>query len=166
LIDECINMVRVTAETAGVALGRDVPGDLPTLLADRRALKQSLINLLSNAIKFTPSEGRVTVCARAEGSLLSLQVRDTGVGIAEKDLPRLGKPFEQVDGERQRQHKGTGLGLSLVKALAELHGGEMTIESAVGDGTTVSLRLPLTARSDGDDQRLIYPERFRAGASR
>src|SRR6185369_14298557 len=121
-------------------------------------------NLLSNAIKFTPAEGHVTVAAHKEGDALLLQVRDTGVGIPEKDLARIGKPFEQVEGELQRLHKGTGLGLSLVKALAELHGGAMRIDSALGDGTTVSLRLPLKAKAAEDDARLVYPERFRAGA--
>ncbi len=167
LIEECISMVRVTADNAGVVLARDLAEELPSLIADRRALKQSLINLLSNAIKFTPAEGRVTVAAHNEGDALLLQVRDTGVGIPEKDLARIGRPFEQVEGELQRMHKGTGLGLSLVKALAELHGGAMQIDSALGDGTTVSLRLPLRAKTPSDDDaRLVYPERFRAGASR
>ncbi len=167
LIEECIAMVRVTADTAGVILARDLAEELPALIADRRALKQSLINLLSNAIKFTPAEGRVTVAAHNEGDALLLQVRDTGVGIPEKDLARIGRPFEQVEGELQRLHKGTGLGLSLVKALAELHGGVMEIDSAIGDGTTVSLRLPLNGKASADEEtRLVYPERFRAGASR
>jgi len=167
LIEECLNMVRVTADNAGVILARDLAEELPSLIADRRALKQSLINLLSNAIKFTPAEGRVTVAAHNDGDALLLQVRDTGVGIPEKDLARIGRPFEQVEGDLQRMHKGTGLGLSLVKALAELHGGEMQIDSALGDGTTVSLRLPLMAKATTSDElRLVYPERFRAGASR
>jgi cell cycle sensor histidine kinase DivJ len=164
LIEECLSMVRVTADSAGVILTRDLAEELPQLIADRRALKQSLINLLSNAIKFTPAEGRVTVAAHNEGDALVLQVKDTGVGIPEKDLAHIGRPFEQVEGELQRVHKGTGLGLSLVKALAELHGGAMRIDSAVGDGTTVSLRLPLTAGASSSD--VVYPERFRAGASR
>lgn len=164
LIEECLSMVRVTADNAGVVLDRDLAEELPQLIADRRALKQSLINLLSNAIKFTPAEGHVTVAAHNEGGTLLLQVKDTGVGIPEKDLARIGKPFEQVEGELQRVHKGTGLGLSLVKALAELHGGAMQIDSAVGDGTTVSLRLPLSTKAPSSD--VVYPERFRAGASR
>ena len=167
LIEECISMVRVTADSAGVILARDLAEELPSLIADRRALKQSLINLLSNAIKFTPAEGRVTVAAYNDGDALLLQVRDTGVGIPQKDLARIGRPFEQVEGELQRLHKGTGLGLSLVKALAELHGGAMQIDSALGDGTTVSLRLPLRAKLSPDEEaRLVYPERFRAGVNR
>ena len=84
----------------------------------------------------------------------------------EDALARLGRPFEQVEGDMQRLHKGTGLGLSLVKALAELHGGTMEIESALGDGTTVTLKLPLKPieHTPSDDQILVYPEKFRARA--
>jgi cell cycle sensor histidine kinase DivJ len=95
-----------------------------------------------------------------------LSVSDTGVGIPEKDLARIGKPFEQVEGEMQRAHKGTGLGLSLVKALAELHGGAMMIESALGDGTTVTLKLPIAQREDvpAGPSEVVFPEKFRVRA--
>jgi two-component system, cell cycle sensor histidine kinase DivJ len=163
--DECLAMVKVAADEAGVELVCDVAPGL-SLMADRRALKQCLINLLSNAIKFTLSEGKVTLKARRVGSDIMLSVSDTGVGIPEKDLARIGKPFEQVEGEMQRTHKGTGLGLSLVKALAELHGGAMMIESALGDGTTVTLKLPLAARNDvpGEPGEVVFPEKFRVRA--
>jgi signal transduction histidine kinase len=129
-------------------------------------LKQCLINLLSNAIKFTLTEGKVTLKARKVGPDILLSVSDTGVGIPEKDLVRIGKPFEQVEGEMQRTHKGTGLGLSLVKALAELHGGGMAIESALGDGTTVTLRLPIVQREDvpAEAGEVVFPEQFRVRA--
>ena len=134
------------------------------LSADARAIKQSLINLMSNAVKFTPSEGRVVVSARVDGGDVVIKVADTGVGIPEKDLARIGKPFEQVEGALQRQ-KGTGLGLSLVKSLTELHGGTMSIASALGDGTTVTLRLPIVAAAaPATDGTLVYPERFRVRA--
>jgi two-component system, cell cycle sensor histidine kinase DivJ len=162
LVEECLAMVMGAAAEAGVELVADVPVGL-TMQADRRALKQSLINLLSNAIKFTLSEGRVTLRAREDGGAVVLSVADTGVGIPEKDLARIGKPFEQVEGDMARLHKGTGLGLSLVKSIAELHGGAMTIESALGDGTTVTLRLPQDEAMPADGT-LIYPEKFRARA--
>ncbi len=163
--DECLAMVKVAADEAGVELVCDVAPGL-SFMADRRALKQCLINLLSNAIKFTLMEGKVTVKARKVGSDMMISVSDTGVGIPEKDLLRIGKPFEQVEGEMQRTHKGTGLGLSLVKALAEMHGGAMMIESALGDGTTVTLKLPLAARHDvpGEPGEVVFPEKFRARA--
>ena len=167
LADECVAMVQMAAHEAGVELVSEVPDGL-TLMADRRALKQSLINLLSNAIKFTLTEGRVTLRARRNGTDIDISVADTGVGIPEQDLARIGKPFEQVEGGLQRAHKGTGLGLSLVKALTELHGGTMQIMSALGDGTTVTLHLPIAARDDvpapAEDGTLIFPERFRARA--
>jgi cell cycle sensor histidine kinase DivJ len=165
LFEECVGMVSGAAEKEGVELRVEIAEGTPAIMADRRALKQSLINLLSNAIKFTLSEGRVVLSARAEGGNLWLRVADTGVGIPEKDLHRIGRPFEQVEGDMQRLHKGTGLGLSLVKALAELHGGTMEIESALGDGTTVTLKLPLRpAEAPVDDAKLVYPEKFRARA--
>jgi cell cycle sensor histidine kinase DivJ len=163
LAEECQAMVKGAAAEAGIELVLDVPVGL-TLQADRRALKQSLTNLLSNAVKFTPMEGRVTLAARDEAGEVVISVADTGVGIPEKDLARIGRPFEQVEGAMQRLHKGTGLGLSLVKSLTELHGGTMAIASALGDGTTVTLRLPMVDAAPAGDGTLIYPERFRARA--
>ena len=164
LAEECIAMVRGQATEAGVELILDVPAGI-SFSADARAMKQSLINLLANAIKFTPTDGRVTLWARAQGGDVLIKVVDTGVGIPERDLARIGKPFEQVEGAMQHRNRGTGLGLSLVKSLTELHGGEMAIESALGDGTTVTLRIPIaasaTAQSDGT---LVYPAKFRARA--
>ena len=166
LFDECIAMVSAMAETAGVILESDCKQGT-SLFADRRALKQSLVNLLSNSIKFTLTEGRVRLSAQDNGDAVQIIVADTGVGIPASELQRIGKPFEQVEGGMKGLHKGTGLGLSLVKALTELHGGEMNIVSALGDGTTVTLNLPQTIPdSDGadDDGRLVFPERFRARA--
>ena len=167
LAEESFAMVRPQADEAGVELVLDV-ADGATLSADARALRQSFVNLLSNAVKFTPSEGRVTLSARADGGDMVITIADTGVGIPEKDLARIGKPFEQVEGAMQRLHKGTGLGLSLVKSLAELHGGTMTITSALGDGTTVTLRLPIatpeTMPAPAADGTLVYPEKFRVRA--
>ena len=112
--------------------------------ADRRAVKQIAMNLLSNALKFTPRGGAVTITARGDGRVLEIVVTDTGVGIAREDLTRLGRPFEQAGGSEQRQ-AGSGLGLSLVRAFARLHGGDMEITSVVGEGTTVTVRMPVLA---------------------
>ena len=112
-------------------------------MADRRAVNQILINLISNAIKFTPRGGRVSVSALCDGPKLVVAVEDTGVGIGEADLPRLGEAFFQARASYDRRHDGTGLGLSIVKGLVRLHDGDMDIRSRLGDGTRVTVRLPI-----------------------
>jgi cell cycle sensor histidine kinase DivJ len=144
VISAAIALVRLQATEKGVALSGMMPGGPLIIHADRRALKQITLNLLSNAIKFTQGGGSVTVTLEAQDGLLELIVADTGVGIAAEDLRRLGRPFEQAGGTDQRS-QGTGLGLSLVRALAELHGGRMTIDSTLGEGAAVTLRLPVLA---------------------
>jgi cell cycle sensor histidine kinase DivJ len=131
------------AETGGVALDRVLGPDLPPVAGDRRALKQVVINLLSNAVKFTPVGGRVVLALVRDGDMIDLSVSDTGIGIAASDLPRLGDPFFQAKGSYDRAYEGTGLGLSVVRGLVGLHGGRLTIESAPGVGTRVSVRLPI-----------------------
>lgn len=141
-VSAALRLLRVQADEAGVKLRGSLPTGLIEANADRRALKQIVINLVSNAIKFTPAGGQITVNLQAYGDLLDLSVIDNGIGISAEDLSRLGRPFEQV-GDTTRQIGGTGLGLSLVRAFAELHGGEMIIESRLGEGTTVTVRLPV-----------------------
>jgi cell cycle sensor histidine kinase DivJ len=102
-----------------------------------------VLNLVSNAIKFTERGGTVTVSAGVDGSRLVLRVTDTGVGIAADDLKRVGDPFFQAGKTYQRRHEGTGLGLSIVKSLVGLHAGEITVQSKVNEGTTVTVALPL-----------------------
>ena len=142
VVSAAIALVRVSATDKGVELSGMLPADVMPVDADRRALKQIALNLLSNAIKFTPAQGSVTVTLEAIGPYLEIVVADTGVGIAPEDLRRLGRPFEQAGGSDQRA-QGTGLGLSLVRALAELHGGRMSIDSTLGEGTAVTVRLPV-----------------------
>ena len=164
LFDECVTMVSGSAEAAGVVLECEV-GPGVSVYADRRALKQIIVNLLSNSIKFTLTEGRVRLSAVETAGGINIVVADTGVGIPAADLDRIGKPFEQVGGMRSL-HKGTGLGLSLVKALTELHGGDMKIDSALGDGTTIKLHIPQSVRAEEiqADDTLVFPERFRVRA--
>jgi cell cycle sensor histidine kinase DivJ len=137
-----VRLMRGQAERNGVILRTTLPAEPLEADADRRALKQITLNLISNALKFTPRGGTVAVTAQAAGDVLELIVTDSGVGIAPSDLERLGRPFEQA-GDAQQRAAGSGLGLSLVRAFAALHGGEMSIESAVGDGTTVTVRMPV-----------------------
>ena len=113
------------------------------LMADHRLLKQIVLNLLSNAVKFTPEGGRITIRARATRGWVSIAIADTGIGIPEDALARLGRPFEQVESQLTKSHQGSGLGLAIAKSLTELHHGSMRIRSTSGRGTMVMLRLPI-----------------------
>ncbi len=117
------------------------------LTADPRLLKQIALNLLSNAVKFTPEGGRITIRARATRSWVSIAIADTGIGIPEDALARLGRPFEQVESQLTKSHQGSGLGLAIAKSLTELHHGTMHIRSRLGRGTMVMLRLPVDRAS-------------------
>src|SRR4051812_43956900 len=149
----CCDLMALRARDAGVELVSSVPADLPDIVADKRAVKQVLINLLSNAIKFTPRGGSVTVTGECDLAHIVFTVKDTGVGIGEDDLRRVGDPFFQVRTAYDRSHDGTGLGLSIVKGLVELHGGKLEISSRLGQGTSVLVRLPI----DCEKARAIEP---------
>ena len=144
----CCNLLALKARESGIDLITDAPRDLPQMTGDPRAFKQIVLNLLSNAIKFTERGGQVTVAATvaadASGSQLVLCISDTGVGIAPDDLKRVGAPFFQARDNHRCRYEGTGLGLSIVKSLVALHLGELTIQSRLGEGTAVTVRLPLT----------------------
>jgi cell cycle sensor histidine kinase DivJ len=140
-VSAALRLMRLQADDAGVQLRALLPAQPLELDADRRALKQIGLNLISNALKFTPRGGLVTVSLQRLAGALEFSVTDNGMGISESDLQRIGRPFEQ-GGDAGQKVRGTGLGLSLVRAFAELHGGEMVIESRLGEGTSVSVRLP------------------------
>lgn len=142
-VDMCQSMMRLQAQAKSIDLQAQIAPDAGEINADRRAVQQILINLVSNAIKFTPDGGDVVVGAKRIGSRLHFWVRDTGIGIAEEDFAKLGKPFMQIHNDYTRRFEGTGLGLSLVKGLVELHDGTMSIESMPGEGTTVTISLPV-----------------------
>jgi cell cycle sensor histidine kinase DivJ len=139
----CCNLLALKARESGVDLVTRVPETVPVMTGDPRAFKQIALNLVANAIKFTERGGSVTVSAAVEASRLMLRVTDTGVGIAPDDLKRIGDPFFQAGKTYQRRHEGTGLGLSIVKGLVGLHHGEINVQSKVGEGTTVTVALPL-----------------------
>ncbi len=140
VVEATSRLLKQKAEQNGLTLQIDNRAPAP-ITADKRAVKQILLNLMSNAIKFTPRGGGVTVGANDMGDRVALFVADTGVGIPSADLPRLGRPFEQATQDAALAKAGTGLGLALVRSLAQLHGGDMTIESVVGRGTTVTVTL-------------------------
>lgn len=143
IAEAAARLSRPAAEERSVILEIEAPAALPSLLADGRLVKQILTNLLSNAIRFTPAGGRVVLRAglRPTGGV-GLSVSDTGIGIAEEDLPRVVKPFEQGSTGHTRQYEGTGLGLPIVRALTDLHGGRFVLTSTVGVGTSATVDFP------------------------
>ncbi len=143
VIRSVLKLANPCAVNGGVELGLDILDDLPLLRADERKLRQILVNLLANAIKFTEPGGQITFRAwcRADSGFV-FQVVDTGIGIAPNDIPRALARFGQIDGALNRKYDGTGLGLPLSKSLVELHGGSLDVQSQVGAGTTVTVRLP------------------------
>jgi two-component system, cell cycle sensor histidine kinase PleC len=130
------------AAERNIVLERHGPQRLP-LEADRRALKQVFLNLLSNAVKFTRDGGSVDVHLSRSRGYVKIAIRDTGIGIAEADIAKLGRPFEQVENQFSKSHQGSGLGLAISGALVELHGGTLRIMSREGQGTTVICTLPM-----------------------
>ena len=143
VVKKSIRLVQERARDAGVALKIEHKGELPGLFGDERLLKQCLVNLLSNAVKFTPEGGKIAVHIRQpKRGGLCLAVSDTGIGISEEDFDRVLSPFGQVESAYSGTYEGTGLGLPITKALIELHGGSLTLESEIGAGTTVSLNFP------------------------
>ncbi|MFD2207996.1 PAS domain-containing sensor histidine kinase [Kiloniella antarctica] len=136
----------VTRQAKGknISLNVNLDDDLSYLFADERILKQIIINLVTNAVKFTPEGGSIkaTINTFREDGRLSLIITDTGIGIAEEDLERVIKPFEQSESSYTKTIEGTGLGLSLAQSLMELHGGDLNITSELGVGTSVELTFP------------------------
>ena len=136
-------MVRQRAGSSGVRLEVRVADDVPMVNGDYRRLRQVLLNLLSNAVKFTPEGGSVVLgAARREDGGVTLTVADTGIGIAPEDMATVFAPFGRVESVMHRNTDGTGLGLPLARQFTELHGGTLTLESAPGTGTRVTVALP------------------------
>ena len=146
VIVDCVRTVETQAAKSRIGISIRVHDGVNQLLGDDKRLHQMLLNLLSNAIKFTPERGEIYVDVFRRAEFIAISVSDTGIGIRQEDIAKVLEPFGQVDGELARKHVGTGLGLPLTKELAELHGGHLTMESAVGDGTTITLLLPEQAQ--------------------
>lgn len=143
-LDECLHLLRGRAAEQGLRLSLDAPSRTgPTLYGDERLMRQAFLNVLGNALKFTPSGGTVRVWLElAADRRLIIRFADTGIGIAEADLPRVLEPFVQLESAFSRSNGGAGLGLPLVKKILDLHQGGMAIDSTLGAGTTVTLWFP------------------------
>lgn len=143
LIDPCFRMVDQLARDKHVRLMTDLPRMLPMVTADERVCRQILINLLSNAIKFSHDKGAVVVAMKRQGGHLNISVTDKGIGMDAEAVERIGEPFFQANEGLSRRYEGTGLGLSIVKGLVDLHEGTLHATSTPGEGTTITVLLPL-----------------------
>ena len=142
LVDECVESSLPLVREKRLKIEKDVPLELPVLVADRTKIKQILLNFLSNALKFT-TEGRVVVQVRPEPNAVHVSVADTGIGIRDSDLERLFEPFRRLDSPLAREAGGTGLGLTISKRFVELHGGRIWAESRENHGSTFHFTVPL-----------------------
>jgi two-component system phosphate regulon sensor histidine kinase PhoR len=150
-IDDVVLMLEDRTAQRELTMTTEVSEELPLVQADPDRLHQVLINLADNAVKYTPDGGRITICARPATlsgvTAVEITIADTGIGIPSQDLPRLTERFFRVDKARSRDLGGTGLGLAIVKHIVQGHGGQLAIESTLGQGTTVVVTLPAVARA-------------------
>ncbi len=125
----------------------------PGLVGDVHEIERVLMNLLTNAIKFTPDGGRVSLCVERDGDEVRIVVADTGIGVAEGDLPHLFRRFFRASSASEGQIQGTGLGLSLVRSIVEAHGGKVTVASELGVGSSFTVTLPVAGEGAAVDVR-------------
>ena len=143
LIQDAVSMVRMQNPKSQVKIEADIDADLRPIETDATRLKQVLLNIISNAVKFTPANGRVEVRARSdENGGCRIVVSDNGIGMAPENIPVAMSPFGLVENVLARTYGGSGLGLPLAKRLVELMDGQFRIDSAVGQGTIVTIELP------------------------
>lgn len=149
IVEETLDVYGPEAERSGIDVIVESAPDL-TLNADRQAVRQVLFNLFSNAVKFTPAGGTIRFATSKRREGIALLIEDTGIGIPQSALEKLGRPFEQVQSPLTRSHKGSGLGLAISRSLVALHGGDMNIVSKEGVGTTVTVFLPFRPESSSE----------------
>jgi len=155
-----VALLRERATRQGIVLSLEIDPGIEMIEADERLLKQVLFNLLSNALNFTERGGRVEVVAREQGDVVAISVRDDGVGIAPEDQARIFLEFEQAG--KSKAQEGTGLGLALSRRFVELHGGQLIVDSAPGEGSTFLFTLPKTPRSIDTATAVVAQDQQRA----
>jgi signal transduction histidine kinase len=143
VVQSVFTAVESLATEKRLALKVEVPPNLPPGHGDERRLTQVLLNLVGNAIKFTDA-GEVAIEAAASNGTYTLSVRDTGPGIAEADQVKIFEEFRQADSSATKKKGGTGLGLSIARRIIEMHGGRISVDSKIGEGSTFSVTIPVT----------------------
>ncbi len=141
-VEHIYDVMSADARARNHTLTRSCDPDIPVITADREKLQQVIINIVSNAVKYTPEGGKIDISAKAEKNFAVITVTDNGVGIPEEDLPRIFERFYRVEKSRASDAGGTGLGLAIAKEILDAHGGDITIESAVGKGSKVTVMIP------------------------
>jgi signal transduction histidine kinase len=149
LVADCARAASVLATQKGLQL--KLNGNLPaiTLTGDDEMLKRMLLNLLDNAVKYTPEGGEINIALESQNGAARIVVTDTGIGIPAEDQPRIFDRFYRVDKARSRALGGAGLGLSIARWIVEGHGGTLWVESAVGQGSSFQVELPLNTSAPG-----------------
>jgi two-component system phosphate regulon sensor histidine kinase PhoR len=144
VVHKAHELLTPAAQKKAQTLTLTLPDDLPTIKGNADYIERAVSNLIDNASKYTPEGGRIDVSARANGQYVIVEVTDNGIGIPHEDIPRIFERFYRVDRSRSREMGGTGLGLSIVKHVAQVHGGQIEVDSTPGKGSTFRLKLPLT----------------------
>ena len=142
VVQRVVSGLEMRAKAKALAINVDIPKGISNILSDERRIAQILLNLIDNAIKYTENKGLITISAKEKDEFVQIDVSDTGVGISEKDIPRLFERFYRVDKARSRELGGTGLGLSIVKHIVQAHNGEVSVQSVLGQGSTFSFTIP------------------------
>ena len=142
IVANIASAMMIEAKNQGLTLETTFQDPLPNILADQARMEQVIANVISNAVKYNRPGGRVEVSAQAEGQMVAIRVKDTGIGIPQEDIPRLFERFYRVDKARSRERGGTGLGLAIAKEIVEQHNGTIQVESQLDQGTTITIRIP------------------------
>ncbi|MGD9015666.1 MAG: ATP-binding protein, partial [Candidatus Omnitrophota bacterium] len=142
IVKRVISGLDKQSKEKSIRIKEDIPRDIPNILADESRIAQVLLNLMDNAIKYNNEGGSITILAKEKDNFIRIEISDTGVGIPEKDLPRLFERFYRIDKARSRELGGTGLGLSIVKHIIQAHNGEVFVQSIFGKGSTFSFTIP------------------------